>query len=99
MRSDIEEADPPQPRAVIFESYGWGDAGDIARQVKGSLEEAGFEVWIDSEHISPHDPHFWLAVEGALNKCELVVARSARIRSGSRGNSRPRTALACATTS
>jgi hypothetical protein len=74
MRSDIEEADPPQPRAVIFESYGWGDAGDIARQVKGSLEEAGFEVWIDSEHISPHDPHFWLALEGALNKCELVVA-------------------------
>jgi hypothetical protein len=74
MSSDIDQADPRQRRAVIFESYGWGDASDPAKRIKASLEEAGFDVWVDSEHIGPDDEHFWLALEGALNKCELVVA-------------------------
>ena len=51
---------PPQ-RAAIFESYGWADAGDIAHRLKASLEEAGYEVWIDREHLRPDDEHFWLA--------------------------------------
>jgi hypothetical protein len=71
------EADPAAPtrrNASIFQSYGWGDAADIAIRLKRSLEKAGYEVWIDSEQLRPDDENFWLALEGALNKCELVVA-------------------------
>ena len=70
------DAPAPAPRqgAAIFESYGWADAGEIAQQLKASLEEAGYEVWIDREHLRPDDEHFWLALEAALNRCSLVVA-------------------------
>src|ERR1700674_2806217 len=61
-------------RATIFESYGWADAGEIAQRLKASLEEAGYEVWIDRENLRPDDEHFWLALEAALNRCSLVVA-------------------------
>src|SRR5580704_7480021 len=60
--------------ARIFESYGWADAGEIAQRLKVSLEEAGYEVWIDREQLRPDDEHFWLALEAALNHCSLVVA-------------------------
>jgi hypothetical protein len=60
--------------AAIFESYGWADAGEIAQRLKVSLEEAGYEIWIDREHLRPDDEHFWLSLEGALNHCSLVVA-------------------------
>jgi len=60
--------------AAIFESYGWADAGEVAQQLRTSLEEAGYDVWIDREHLRPDDQHFWLALEGALNRCDLVVA-------------------------
>jgi len=60
--------------AAIFESYGWADAGEIAQRLKASLEGAGYEVWIDREHLRPDDEHFWLALEEALNRCTLVVA-------------------------
>ena len=59
---------------AIFESYGWADAQEIAQRLKGSLEEAGYDVWIDRENLRPDDEHFWLALEGALNRCTLVVA-------------------------
>jgi hypothetical protein len=66
---------PPSRRgAVIFESYGWADAAEIAQRLKTSLEEAGYQVWIDREHLRPDDEHFWLALEAALNHCSLVVA-------------------------
>lgn len=64
----------PRQGAAIFESYGWADAGEIAQQLKASLERAGYEVWIDREHLRPDDEHFWLALEAALNRCSLVVA-------------------------
>ena len=74
--------------AAIFESYGWADAAEIAQQLKASLEEAGYEVWIDREHLHPEDEHFWLALEAALNRCSLVIAllspHSVRL-SGERG--------------
>ena len=63
-----------QDRAVIFESYGWRDAGDIAKRLKPSLESAGFEVWIDREHIRPDAVDFWSPLQQALEKCKLVVA-------------------------
>jgi hypothetical protein len=67
-------APAPRQGAAIFESYGWADAGEIAQQLKASLEKAGYEVWIDREHLRPDDEHFWLALEAALNHCSLVVA-------------------------
>ena len=71
---DASTALAPRQGAAIFESYGWADAGDIAEQLKTSLEAAGYEVWIDREHLRPDDEHFWLALEAALNHCSLVVA-------------------------
>ncbi len=71
---DASTALAPRQGAAIFESYGWADAGDIAQQLKTSLEAAGYEVWIDREHLRPDDEHFWLALEAALNHCSLVVA-------------------------
>jgi hypothetical protein len=64
----------PRHGAAIFESYGWADAGEIAQRLKVSLEEAGYEVWIDREHLRPDDEHFWLALEAALSHCSLVIA-------------------------
>jgi hypothetical protein len=60
--------------AAIFQSYGWADAAEIAQRLKASLETAGYETWIDREHLHPEDEHFWLALEAALNQCSLVVA-------------------------
>jgi TIR domain len=74
MTSEADRMDMPPRQAVIFESYGWGDAADIARRIKASLEEAGYEVWIDSEIISPDEADFWKPLEAALGHCELVVA-------------------------
>ena len=68
--SDISGHD----RAVIFESYGWRDAGDIAKRLKTSLERAGFEVWIDREHIRRDAVDFWSPLQQALEKCKLIVA-------------------------
>ena len=64
----------PVQDVAIFESYGWGDARAIAQRLKDSLESAGYDVWIDREHLRPDDEHFWLALERALNQCSLVVA-------------------------
>jgi len=79
MSADIavgaQQPDPPSRQAAaIFESYGWADAGEIAQRLKASLEEAGYQVWIDREQLRPDDEHFWLALEAALNHCALVVA-------------------------
>jgi len=63
---------PPVIR--IFESYGWIDAADIAQRLKDSLEESGYQVWIDREHLRPDDQHFSLALEEAVSNSEVVVA-------------------------
>ena len=63
-----------QRGAVIFESYGWIDAPDIARKIKASLEAHGFDVWLDSDHISPDEQDFWTPLQTALERCRLVVA-------------------------
>ena len=58
----------------IFESYGWNDASDIALRLKGSLEDSGYEVWIDREHLRSDDKHFSLALEKAISESEVIVA-------------------------
>lgn len=63
------------PQVVrIFESYGWNDAADVAQRLKDSLEEFGYQVWIDRERLRPDDPHFALALEDAVANSEVVVA-------------------------
>ena len=74
MIEEIVGSSAAQGRAVIFESYGWRDAGDVAKRIKASLEQAGFEVWIDREHIKPDAIDFWSPLQQALEKCKLVVA-------------------------
>jgi TIR domain/AAA ATPase domain len=63
-----------QDRVIIFESYGWRDAADVAKRLKTSLERAGFEVWIDRAHIRPDAVDFWSPLQQALEKCKLIVA-------------------------
>ena len=58
----------------IFESYGWQDAADVAGRLKDSLEESGYQVWIDREHLRPDDKHFSFALEDAVSNSEVVVA-------------------------
>lgn len=63
-----------QDRIIIFESYGWRDAADVAKRLKTSLERAGFEVWIDRAHIKPDAVDFWSPLQQALEKSKLIVA-------------------------
>ncbi|HUH70361.1 MAG TPA: TIR domain-containing protein, partial [Mycobacterium sp.] len=58
----------------IFQSYGWRDAVDVAQRLKDSLTQAGYEVWIDREHLRADDKHFSLALEQAITDSEMVVA-------------------------
>jgi hypothetical protein len=75
--SDAEQVaggEPPQRRAVIFESYGRGDATDAAEKIKLSLRENGYEVWIDRDHLAPDERDFWQPIETALKGSHVVVA-------------------------
>jgi hypothetical protein len=58
----------------IFQSYGWRDAVDVAQRLKDSLTQAGYEVWIDREHLRADDKHFSLELEQAIADSEVVVA-------------------------
>ncbi|MBV8928816.1 MAG: toll/interleukin-1 receptor domain-containing protein [Mycobacteriaceae bacterium] len=59
---------------MIFESYGWRDAEDVARRLKDSLERSGYRVWIDKEHLRADDKHFSLGLQQAIADSKLVVA-------------------------
>jgi hypothetical protein len=74
MTLEINQDGPMQRRPVIFLSYSWEDAAEVANQIKASLEEVGYDVWIYSEHIRPDDEHFRWLLEEALEKCRLFVA-------------------------
>jgi hypothetical protein len=74
MTLGINQDDPAQRRRVIFLSYSWNDAAEIASRIKASLEEAGYDIWIDYEHIRPDEEHFAWLLEEALEKCQLFVA-------------------------
>ena len=63
------------PKVVrIFESYGRNDASDIAIRLKDSLEESGYEVWIDREHLRTDDKHFPVALQQAVRQSEVIIA-------------------------
>jgi hypothetical protein len=74
MKSEVGHVGSQQCRAIIFESYGWDDATEIANRIKATLQEAGYDVWIDRERIRPEERDFWRPLEKALDKSELVVA-------------------------
>jgi len=61
-------------RVRIFESYGWRDATEVAQRLRASLSEAGYDVWLDREHLRADDKHFSLALEAAVADSEVVVA-------------------------
>src|ERR1700730_4805551 len=63
--------------AVIFESYGRADAQQIAAQIKASLKQKGYEVWLDVETITETkaaDKSFWLKLQVGLQKSKVVLA-------------------------
>jgi hypothetical protein len=62
------------PRAVIFASYGWADAEEIARRISTSLKDANYDVWIDSEHLRPDETRFSVFLQNALENSRLVIA-------------------------
>ena len=64
---------PPNKRALIFESYGWKDAGDIAKTLSRDLQQAGYDVWIDVENIKPGEP-FPPALAAAIDRADMVLA-------------------------
>ena len=70
---DASKAHPPR-RAAIFESYGRGDATDAAEQIKLSLQQEGYDVWIDREHLAQDEKDFWHPIEAALKGSQVVVA-------------------------
>jgi len=74
----------------IFESYGWNDAADIAQRLKVSLEDSGYQVWIDREHLRADDKHFSLELEDAVFESEVIVALLSphSVRGLSRGDER-----------
>lgn len=61
-------------RIRVFESYGWRDAADIAARLKSSLDQKGYTVWIDREHMKVDEEHFAPEIEEALQESEIVVA-------------------------
>lgn len=67
-------ADGVQQTVQIFQSYGWRDATVIAEKLKGSLSEAGYNVWLDREHMRSDEQHFSLVLEDALKSSRIVVA-------------------------
>jgi hypothetical protein len=65
-----------KPRALIFQSYGWRDASDIAQKLASDLKTAGYDVWIDRERIReqlrPQDL-FPEAIRRAIKDADIVL--------------------------
>jgi hypothetical protein len=63
--------------AVIFESYGRADAQQVATQIKASLKQNGYDVWLDVEQIpqtEAPDKSFWFKLQVGLQKSKVVLA-------------------------
>src|SRR5260370_6178646 len=73
---DDRPKDRPKPKALIFQSYGWRDAADVAQKLARDLREAGYEVWIDRERIReqtrPEDM-FPEAIRRAIKEADVVL--------------------------
>jgi hypothetical protein len=68
------DADPPQPpkKAMIFTSYGWRDADDVARKLADDLSAAGYEVWIDRDHLRPGQ-RFPEVIRHAISQADVIL--------------------------
>jgi TIR domain/NACHT domain len=70
------DQDPAKPRALIFQSYGWKDASEVAERLTRDLRAAGYEVWIDRERIreqlQPQDM-FPEAIRKAIREADIVL--------------------------
>ncbi len=71
---EIHRGDQSQPGAIIFESYAWADATEIAGKIRESLQAAGFQVWLDRDYVKLDEQDFWTPLQTALESCKLVVA-------------------------
>ena len=70
------DQEPPKPRAMIFQSYGWRDASDVAQHLARELRAAGYEVWIDRERIREHprpEDMFPEAIRKAIQEADVVL--------------------------
>src|SRR5580698_4098684 len=71
-----DEEPPPKPRALIFQSYGWRDAADVAQKLAEYLREAGYDVWIDRERIReqlrPEDM-FPEAIRRGIDEADVIL--------------------------
>ena len=71
MASD-NQAHPPK-RTIIFESYAWHDAQEIARRLRRDLEARGFDVWLDVERM--RNPDRWsMEIVEAIDRADVVLA-------------------------
>jgi hypothetical protein len=69
---EMEEGGPKRRRALVFTSYGWRDAEDVASKLAQDLTAAGFEVWIDRERIRP-DQKFPDVIRRAISEADVVL--------------------------
>ena len=66
------QAHPPK-RTIIFESYAWHDAQEIARRLRRDFEARGFDVWLDVERM--RNPDRWsMEIVEAIDRADLVLA-------------------------
>jgi len=68
----MAEDAPGLKKAMIFTSYGWRDAEDVARKLAEDLTAAGYEVWIDREHIRP-DQKFPEVIHHAIRDADVIL--------------------------
>jgi hypothetical protein len=62
-----------QKRVIIFESYAWHDAQEIAKRLRRDLEARGFDVWLDVERMQ--DPDRWsMEIVEAIDRADVVLA-------------------------
>jgi hypothetical protein len=69
-------SEKPKPKAVIFQSYGWVDAAEVAQRLVALLREAGYEVWIDKERIREQtrpEEMFPEAIRRGIEEADVVL--------------------------
>ncbi len=60
-------------RTIIFESYAWHDAQEIAKRLRRDLEARGFDVWLDVERM--RNPDRWsMEIVEAIDRADVVLA-------------------------
>src|ERR1700722_18908748 len=68
----MEEGKPEPKKALVFTSYGWRDADEVARKLAEDLTQAGYEVWIDRERIRPGQK-FPEVIHHAIHDADVIL--------------------------